>query len=71
MNPKDEPKVIIDCKDEGWDNVLYESLGSKKPVELRNLHSSYEPYMHQLADHYLMNFIGRLEENKGEFKRRD
>jgi hypothetical protein len=70
MSAEDDSVVVIDCQDEGWDNVLYENLARKKPVEPRNLHPSYEDYMKQLAHHYSMAYVGHVAENRGEFKRR-
>jgi hypothetical protein len=71
MKAGDDSVVVIDCKDEGWDSVLYESLHHRRPVDLKNLHSSYEDYMKQMAQHYSMVFVGHFAENRGEFRRRD
>jgi hypothetical protein len=76
-NPRSLPKnergsvVIIDCKDEHWDDTLDVSLYNRRAVELRNLHSSYENYMRQLARLHFMKFLGHFEENRGEFKPRE
>jgi hypothetical protein len=70
MSPESNPVVTIDCKDEGWDNVLYDSLWKAEPIELRNLHSSYEPFMKQLAEMSSREFILHGAEYRGEFTRR-
>jgi hypothetical protein len=70
MNSENEPVVIIDCKDEGWDNVLYDSLWNPRPIELRNLHITYEPYMKELANMSARQFIMHSSENRGEFTQR-
>jgi len=70
MKSEDDSVVLIDCKEEGWDNVLYDNLFGKKPIELRNLHSSYEDYMKKLAEMCSREFIGQFAENRGEFTRR-
>ena len=41
MSAEHDSPVIIDCKDEGWDSVLYEKLWEKGPIRLITLHSSY------------------------------
>ena len=64
----DAASVIIDCNAEDWDGALYAGLGNGRRVELRNLHSSYEKFMKQLADHYSMEFVGLFAENRGEFR---
>ncbi len=66
----DDGCVVIDCKVEDWDGCLYSSLYTRRRIELRNLHSSYESYMSQLADLYCMDFIGDFTHNRGEFKPR-
>jgi hypothetical protein len=66
-----DDSVVIDCKVEDWDGCLYNSLGNRRRIELRNLHSSYEEYMKQLAELYHMEFIGESAENRGVFKPRD
>lgn len=60
--------VIIDCKDEHWDSLLCDHLYNRRTIELRNLHSSYEEYMKQLAAMHSMEFVAHLGENRGEFK---
>jgi hypothetical protein len=62
--------VVIDCKNEGWDSVLYEKMWETAPIELKTLHSSYEGYMKQLAEMTSRQFILHPEENRGEFTRR-
>ena len=42
MSGEQDSPVIIDCKDEGWDNVLYEKLWEMGTIRLITLHSSYE-----------------------------
>lgn len=63
--------VVIDCKDEHWDETLDVSLYNRRAVELRNLHSSYENHMKQLASMFFMEFVGHFAENRGEFKPRE
>ncbi len=70
MKPEDNPTVIIDCKHAGWDNFLYDNLWGAAPIELRNLHGSYESFMRQLAEMSSREFILHPRENKGEFTRR-
>lgn len=62
--------VAIDCRVEDWDGCLYSNLYTRRRIELRNLHSSYEKYMSQLAELFCMEFIGHFTENRGEFKPR-
>lgn len=62
--------VIIDCKDEHWDGALYNHLYNRRTIELRNLHSSYEDYMKQLARMQAMEFVEHFAENRGEFRPR-
>jgi hypothetical protein len=75
-NPKPSPKyedgspVVIDCKDEHWDDTLYVNLYNRRAIQLRNLHSSYEGYMKEFAEMHFMEFVGHFAENRGEFKRR-
>jgi len=68
---RNDSVVAIDCKDEHWDDALYNSLYNRRLIELRNLHSSYEEYMKQLAEMHAMEFVGHFEENRGEFRRRE
>jgi hypothetical protein len=63
--------VVIDCKDEHWDETLDVSLYNRRAVELRNLHSSYENHMKQLAQLHFMEFVAHFTENRGEFKPRE
>ncbi len=70
MKPEPEPTVVIDCKDEGWDSVLYEKMWEMAPIELRTLHSSYKNYMKGLAEMTSRQFIFHPTENRGEFTRR-
>ena len=65
-----ESSLLIDCKDEHWDDSLYAGLYNRRRIELTNLHPSYEGYMNQLAQHYCMEFIGHFAANRGEFKPR-
>lgn len=67
VKPQPESTVVIDCKDEGWDNVLYEKMWEAAPIELRTLHSSYESYMKQLAEMTSREFIFYPAENRGAF----
>ena len=69
MSPEHD-SVVIDCKDEGWDSVLYEKMWEMAPIELKTLHSSYEGYMKQLAEMSSREFIFYPEENRGKFTRR-
>jgi hypothetical protein len=41
----DDDSVVIDCRVEDWDGCLYNNIGNRRRIELRNLHSSYENYM--------------------------
>ncbi len=70
MSPKHDSPVIIDCKHEGWDNVLYEKLWEMGPIRLITLHTSYEGFMRQLAEMSSREFTLYPEENRGEFSRR-
>ena len=70
MNAEDDSLLIIDCKDGGWDSILYEAIWTSRPIELRTLHPSYEPYMKQLAEMTSRWFIMYAAENRGEFTRR-
>ena len=70
VKPEPESTVVIDCKDEGWDSVLYEKMWEMAPIELRTLHSSYESYMKQLAEMTSREFTLYPAENRGEFTRR-
>ncbi len=63
--------VVIDCKDEHWDDTLYVTLYNRRAVELKNLHSTYENFMKQLATMYFMEFVAHFAENRGEFKPRE
>jgi hypothetical protein len=65
MNAEQESPVIIDCRDEGWDNVLYEKLWEMGPIRLITLHSSYEEFMRQLAEMSSREFTLYPEENSG------
>lgn len=67
MSAENDSLVVIDCKDEGWDNTLYDNLWSPRPIELRTLHSSYEPFMKQLAEMSSREFVMHTAENRGEF----
>ena len=67
MSAEHETSLVIDCKQEGWDNILYDNLWTPRPIELRTLHSSYEPYMKQLAEMSSREFIMHATENRGEF----
>jgi hypothetical protein len=60
--------IVIDCKIEDWDSCLYNCLGNKSRIELRNLHSSYENFVRQLAELYCMQFVPHFGENLGEFR---
>jgi len=70
MSAVQDSPVVIDCKDEGWDNVLYEKLWEMGPIRLITLHSSYEGFMRQLAEMSSREFTLYAEENRGEFGRR-
>ena len=70
MSAKNDSLFVIDCEDEGWDNVLYDTMWKAGPIELRTLHSSYEPFMKQLAEMSSRAFIMHHAENRGEFTRR-
>ena len=70
MNAEHESVVVIDCKDEGWDSVLYEKLWQPGPIQLKTLHSSYEAYMKQLAEMSSREFTFYAEDNRGQFSRR-
>ena len=70
MNPEHDSGVAIDCKDEGWDSILYEKLWERGPIELKTLHSSYEGYMKQLAEMSSREFNFYPAENRGVFTRR-
>jgi hypothetical protein len=70
VKPEPESIVVIDGKDEGWDNVLYEKMWEMAPIELRTLHSSYESYMNQLAEMTSRQFTFYPAENRGEFSQR-
>ena len=66
----DQDSVVIDCNFEGWDGCLYNALGSGKCIELRNLHSSYGPFMKQLEDIFCMQFTAEVADNRGKFRPR-
>ena len=70
MNAEQDSPVIINCKDEGWDSVLYEKLWETGPIRLITLHSSYEGFMRQLGEMNSREFTLYPEENRGEFSRR-
>jgi hypothetical protein len=63
--------VVIDCKVEDWDGCLYNSLYSRRPIELTNLHPSYEQYMKQLAELHHMEFAGEFANYRGKFRPRN
>lgn len=65
---EDDCLVVIDCKHEDWDGKLCTSLYNRRMIELRNLHSSYEKYLEQLAELNDMEFVPHFSENRGEFK---
>lgn len=65
-----DDSVVIDCQVEDWDGCLYNNLYNRRRVELRNLHSSYEKFMTELAEFYCMQFTGDFTENRGEFRPR-
>jgi hypothetical protein len=70
VKPEPESTLVIDCKDEGWDNVLYEKMWETAPIELRTLHSSYESYMQQLAAMTSRQFTFYPAEHRGSFSSR-
>ena len=70
MKPQPDSAVVIDCKDEGWDSVLYEKMWEAAPIELKTLHSSYESYMKGLAEMTSREFIFYPAENRGIFTKR-
>lgn len=70
MKVEPDGTVVIDCKDEGWDGVLYEKMWEQAPIELNTLHSSYETYMKQLAEMTSRKFIFYPAENRGRFTTR-
>jgi len=66
----EEPPIVIDCKDAGWDDALYDALPRRRHIELKTLHSSYDHFCRQLAAMFDMEFIEHFSENRGEFRRR-